>query len=204
MTISAASSLPAHGLPISAVERETGIPKDLLRMWERRYGFPLPGRDEHGDRVYPREQIDKLRLLRRLMDLGFRPGKIVHMETDELDALFARQPARSAPLPAPGSRSSARASAPVARSAMTRSVPLAWPRPLPMAPMPSWLVARSAWPPIRRPRRGPSSRKSRRRWLRAEIPLRRLQARTPSRPVRDGVSASVQQAVVPESPQNLP
>ena len=65
MTISAASSLPAHGLPISAVERETGIPKDLLRMWERRYGFPLPGRDEHGDRVYPREQIDKLRLLRR-------------------------------------------------------------------------------------------------------------------------------------------
>ncbi|WP_051189971.1 MerR family transcriptional regulator [Laribacter hongkongensis] len=97
MTISAASSLPAHGLPISAVERETGIPKDLLRMWERRYGFPLPGRDEHGDRVYPREQIDKLRLLRRLMDLGFRPGKIVHMETDELDALFARQPARSAP-----------------------------------------------------------------------------------------------------------
>ena len=24
------------GLPISVVERETGIPKDLLRMWERR------------------------------------------------------------------------------------------------------------------------------------------------------------------------
>ncbi len=77
-------------------------------------------------------------------------------------------------------------------------------RPLPMAPMPSWLVARSAWPPILRPRRGPSSRKSRRRWLRAEIPLRRLQARTPSRPARDGVSASVHRAVVPESPQNLP
>ncbi len=45
---------------------------------------------------------------------------------------------------------------------------------------------------------------SRRRWLRAEIPLRRLQARTPSRPARDGVSASVHRAVVPESPQNLP
>lgn len=30
------------GLPISVVERETGIPKDLLRMWERRYGFPEP------------------------------------------------------------------------------------------------------------------------------------------------------------------
>lgn len=44
------------GLPISVVERETGIPKDLLRMWERRYGFPEPARDAQGDRVYPREQ----------------------------------------------------------------------------------------------------------------------------------------------------
>ena len=40
---------PASGLPISVVERETGIPKDLLRMWERRYGFPQPGRDAQGD-----------------------------------------------------------------------------------------------------------------------------------------------------------
>ena len=93
---------------------------------------------------------------------------------------------------------------PVARSAMTRSVPLAWPGRLPMVPMPSWLAVRSAWPPIRRPRPGPSSRKSRRHWVRAEVPLRRLQARTPSRPARDGVFASVYRAVVPESPQNLP
>ena len=32
-------------LPINAVERETGITKELLRMWERRYGFPSPERD---------------------------------------------------------------------------------------------------------------------------------------------------------------
>ena len=39
-------------LNISAVERETGLSKDVLRMWERRYGFPKPGRDDNGERQY--------------------------------------------------------------------------------------------------------------------------------------------------------
>ena len=38
-------------LNISAVERETGLSKDVLRMWERRYGFPKPDRDENGERA---------------------------------------------------------------------------------------------------------------------------------------------------------
>ena len=64
-------------IPISAVERETGLSKDTLRMWERRYGFPLPSRDQFGDRLYPQQQVEKLRLIRRLMDQGFRPGRII-------------------------------------------------------------------------------------------------------------------------------
>ena len=64
-------------IPISAVERETGLSKDTLRMWERRYGFPLPQRDQFGDRLYPQAQVEKLRLIRRLMDQGFRPGRII-------------------------------------------------------------------------------------------------------------------------------
>ncbi len=39
-------------LNISAVERETGLSKDVLRMWERRYGFPKPPRDDNGERQY--------------------------------------------------------------------------------------------------------------------------------------------------------
>ncbi len=73
---------------------------------------------------------------------------------------WARKPARSAPPPAPGSRSCARASAPVARLAMTRSAPWAWPRRSPTAPMPSWSVARSAWRPIRARLRGRSRTRS--------------------------------------------
>lgn len=75
-------------LPIQAVERETGVSKELLRMWERRYSFPNPERDEQGDRIYPQVQISKLRLLRRLIDNGFRPGKIIALEIPELENLL--------------------------------------------------------------------------------------------------------------------
>jgi DNA-binding transcriptional MerR regulator/methylmalonyl-CoA mutase cobalamin-binding subunit len=74
-------------LNISAVERETGLSKDVLRMWERRYGFPRPGRDENGERQYTPADIAKLRAIKRLMDVGMRPGKLVEHSLDELNAL---------------------------------------------------------------------------------------------------------------------
>ncbi len=78
-------------LPINAVERETGVSKELLRMWERRYRFPEPLRDDQGDRIYPMDQVNKLRLLRRLIDLGFRPGKIISLSSEELERLLRAQ-----------------------------------------------------------------------------------------------------------------
>ena len=78
-------------LPINAVERETGVSKELLRMWERRYGFPVPERDAQGDRIYPMPQVAKLRMLRRLIDFGFRPGKIILLNTEELERLLKSQ-----------------------------------------------------------------------------------------------------------------
>lgn len=77
-------------LNISQVERDTGLSKDVLRMWERRYGFPQPSRDANGERLYDAAQIDKLRAIKRLMDSGFRPGKLIGMSLKELSAL-ARQ-----------------------------------------------------------------------------------------------------------------
>lgn len=71
-------------LPIGTVERETGLSKDVLRVWERRYGFPNPERNPNGDRVYPAAQVRRLRLLRRLMDAGKRPGRIVPLPEAEL------------------------------------------------------------------------------------------------------------------------
>lgn len=79
-------------LNIAAVERDTGLSKDVLRMWERRYGFPVPERDSHGERVYPAEQVERLRLIKRLMDQGHRPGKLVATPVEELAALAPRHP----------------------------------------------------------------------------------------------------------------
>jgi DNA-binding transcriptional MerR regulator/methylmalonyl-CoA mutase cobalamin-binding subunit len=78
---------------IAAVERDTGLSKDVLRMWERRYGFPLPDRDANGERIYPAEQVERLRLIKRLMDHGHRPGKLIDKPTEELISLAPRRPA---------------------------------------------------------------------------------------------------------------
>ena len=87
-------------VPIAIVSRETGLEKDVLRVWERRYGFPAPVRDAQGDRLYPVEQVEKLRMLRRLVDDGHRPGKIIRMSLNELIALGEQhKPAPPAAMP---------------------------------------------------------------------------------------------------------
>ena len=74
-------------LSISAVERDTGLTKDTLRVWERRYGFPVPQRDGLSERAYPLEQVEKLRVIKRLMDAGHRPGRIVGLPVEALQRL---------------------------------------------------------------------------------------------------------------------
>ncbi len=79
------------GFNIAAVERDTGLSKDVLRVWERRYGFPVPDRDANGERLYPAEQVARLRLIKRLMDQGHRPGKLIAAPAEELTALAPRR-----------------------------------------------------------------------------------------------------------------
>ena len=76
-------------LSIAAVERETGLGKDTLRAWERRYGFPVPQRDAAGIRGYPRTLVDRLALIRRALLAGQRPGRLLAMAPAELDAVLA-------------------------------------------------------------------------------------------------------------------
>ncbi len=77
---------------IGVVERETGIGKDTLRVWERRYGFPLPVRCEGEDRLYPENQVEQLRLIKRLLDSGMRPARVVGLGVVELNALLQDAP----------------------------------------------------------------------------------------------------------------
>jgi DNA-binding transcriptional MerR regulator len=76
-------------LSIGAVERDSGIARDTLRIWERRYGFPEPVRNEKGERMYPEAQLRRLQRIRRLLDQGLRPGKVVALSDADLDLLEA-------------------------------------------------------------------------------------------------------------------
>jgi DNA-binding transcriptional MerR regulator/methylmalonyl-CoA mutase cobalamin-binding subunit len=74
-------------VPVTEIENATGLTKEVIRKWESRYGFPSPGRDDNGDRLYPADQVANLRLIRRLLDAGMRPSKVVGLARLELEAL---------------------------------------------------------------------------------------------------------------------
>lgn len=88
----------AVGWTIAEVERETGLAKDSLRVWERRYGFPTPERDAQGERRYDDAQVQRLRWIKHLLDQGHRPGQVVALPLRQVRALAeAQPPAKRAP-----------------------------------------------------------------------------------------------------------
>ena len=74
-------------LSIGALSRISGVGVETLRNWERRYGFPKPVRLDSGHRRYPSEMVSRLRLVRRAIELGFKPSYAVVAETSELEGL---------------------------------------------------------------------------------------------------------------------
>ena len=100
-------------MSIAAVERDTGLSKDTLRVWEKRYGFPTPMRDAQGERCYPLEQVERLRLIKRLLDVGHRPGRVVALPVADLQAL-AEHSADALVRRAPSLQATADAAAPAA------------------------------------------------------------------------------------------
>ncbi len=87
-------SSPEIHLTIRDVEAQTRISKDTLRIWERRYAFPVPVRDVNGQRVYSEADLARLKLIKRLLERGHRPGAVVGRSEAELRRLAAA-PARS-------------------------------------------------------------------------------------------------------------
>ena len=69
---------------IGAVSHITNIPVDTLRIWERRYSVVTPSRSEKADRLYKREDINRLTLLKLLVDRGNAIGSIAKLNNDAL------------------------------------------------------------------------------------------------------------------------
>ncbi len=72
---------------IRVASRLTSIELGTLRVWERRYGFPRPARTGGGSRLYSESDVETLRLIRRSLELGYRPGEVVGKGHDELAQL---------------------------------------------------------------------------------------------------------------------
>ena len=58
-------------------------------MWERRYGFPKPERNESQVRVYTDADIERLVLISRALKAGYRSGEVIHRGAEELRSLLA-------------------------------------------------------------------------------------------------------------------
>ncbi len=87
-------------LHIREVVRITGLRREQLYMWQRRYGFPSPLRDPFGDRVYPPEQVGRLKLIKQLLSEGWRAGAVVPLAESALQSMLGLTVEDPAPLPA--------------------------------------------------------------------------------------------------------
>ena len=87
-------------LSIGDICSETGLSADVLRVWERRYGFPVPVRLPSGHRRYRQGDLHQLRLMAEAVAQGHRPSLVarsgaaalkrllIPMDNPRVDALF--------------------------------------------------------------------------------------------------------------------
>jgi DNA-binding transcriptional MerR regulator len=95
----AASGDTRSALHIREVVRITGLRREQLYMWQRRYGFPHPARDGFGDRVYPPDQVARLKVIKQLLSEGWRAGAVVPLAEPALQSMLGIAVAAPAPLP---------------------------------------------------------------------------------------------------------
>jgi DNA-binding transcriptional MerR regulator len=86
-------------LHIREVVRVTGLRREQLYMWQRRYGFPDPSRDGFGDRVYPPDQVARLKLIKQLLSEGWRAGAVVPLAESALQSMLGIAVEDPVPLP---------------------------------------------------------------------------------------------------------
>lgn len=69
---------------IHRVAKLTGLSKDVLRVWERRYGLVRPARGPNRYRLYTDEDVQLLRYLKHELDQGARIGDLASLGREAL------------------------------------------------------------------------------------------------------------------------
>ena len=75
-------------LSIGDICSETGLSPDVVRVWERRYGFPVPVRLPSGHRRYRQADLHRLRLMAEAVAQGHRPSVVAKAGEDALRRLL--------------------------------------------------------------------------------------------------------------------
>ncbi len=77
---------------IGAVSRITGIPIDTLRVWERRYKLVTPERTPENKRVYTSCDVNRLSLIKKLVDQGHAISAVAQLSEAALLELMQIHP----------------------------------------------------------------------------------------------------------------
>ena len=88
LAVAVAAGEVRDSLHIREVVRITGLRREQLYMWQCRYGFPNPARDGFGDRVYPPDQIARLKVIKQLLSEGWRAGAVVPLAESALQSML--------------------------------------------------------------------------------------------------------------------
>lgn len=101
---------PEAGHPIAVVAERTGLSRDVLRVWERRYSAVEPTRTPGGQRLYSDADVARFRLLAAATKHGRSISQVAGIPTPELERLMAEDEA-ARPAAEPVSKESAHAAA---------------------------------------------------------------------------------------------
>lgn len=72
---------------VGMVSRMTGLSTHTLRVWEKRYAAVVPQRTEAGGRLYTDADVERLRLLHKLVDEGHSIGGIAKLPDADLQRM---------------------------------------------------------------------------------------------------------------------
>jgi methylmalonyl-CoA mutase cobalamin-binding domain/chain len=72
---------------IKLAARKSGLSTHLIRMWQKRYDAVSPQRTDSNRRLYSEREIERLKLLRAVVDSGHRIGDVARLSDDELRGL---------------------------------------------------------------------------------------------------------------------
>jgi DNA-binding transcriptional MerR regulator len=82
--------------PLKAAAHLTGLSPEVIRAWERRYGVVEPLRTPGGTRRFRAADLERLRLVKAVVDEGHRIGQVARLDPAELERRAAESPMPSA------------------------------------------------------------------------------------------------------------